>query len=219
MPTKRMMKLKKEKGFVLALTILILLALSTFSVAMMGILKTNADNRGTAHKANLVKQAAEYGLERGRLWLVDNMSAQGTNAIVITNSENTAVTGDCLGLHGYTNTSNFIHYAYRQVGADFADSGVDSRLSEYTYDVYVQRIGNHTTTNGYNYIPTPTEGADNLTANQFTSRRLFYRAIACGYGPSGSNQIVPLQVYLSVGGDGATGNVARSVNIEGYFTP
>ena len=102
MPTRRMMKLKKEKGFVLALTILILLALSTFSIAMMGILKTNADNRGTAHKANLVKQAAEYGLERGRLWLVDNMSAQGTNAIVITNSENTAITGDCLGLHGYT---------------------------------------------------------------------------------------------------------------------
>ena len=68
MPTRRMMKLKKEKGFVLALTVLILLALATFSVAMMGILQNNSKNRGAAHKANLVKQAAEYGLERGRLW-------------------------------------------------------------------------------------------------------------------------------------------------------
>ena len=42
MPTRRMMKLKKEKGFVLALTVLILLALATFSVAMMGILQNNS---------------------------------------------------------------------------------------------------------------------------------------------------------------------------------
>jgi hypothetical protein len=38
------------------------------------------------------------------------------------------------------------------------------------------------------------------------------------YGPIGI-KIIPLQLFLSAGGDGAAGNVARAINIEGYYRP
>ena len=91
--------MKKEKGFVLALTMIVLLALATFSVAMMGILEKNADTRVRASQVNTVNQAAEFAVESGRLWLVDQLTRSGTEAIVITNTESSAISGDCLGLH------------------------------------------------------------------------------------------------------------------------
>ena len=49
---------------------------------------------------------------------------------------------------------------------------------------------------------------------------IFYKGLEDSkkYTPN-LNKIVPLQLYLSAGGDGATGNVARAINIEGYYRP
>ena len=214
-----MMHLNKNKrGFVLALTMLVLLAISSFSVAMLAITQLNSASSVKSHQINTVQQAAEYGLESGRLWLVDQLSASGTDAITITNTENSSITGDCLALHGYTNTANNVHYAFRQTNQNFAAIAVESDFGRYGYEFYVQRIGFHTTLNGYNFIPQDTEGPDTLTPNQYNNRRIFYRVISCGYGPDDS-QIVPLQLFLSSGGDGSTGNIARALNIEGYYRP
>jgi|TARA_B100000530_G_C15927951_1_gene475715 Tfp pilus assembly protein PilX len=213
-----MINFRKKKGFVLALTLFVILAISSFSVAMMGIIQKNSQNSIRSHQINTVNQAAEFGLESGRLWLTDQMSRSGTTAITVTNSNNVSITGDCLALHGYTNSANNIHYAFRKINQSFAEIGSESDFGRYTYEFYVQRIGNHTTLNGYNYIPQETEGPDTLSPTVYNSRRIFYRVISCGYGPN-LNKIVPLQLYLSAGGDGATGNVARAINIEGYYRP
>ena len=122
-----MMHLNKNKrGFVLALTMLVLLAISSFSVAMLAITQLNSANSVKSHQINTVQQAAEYGLESGRLWLVDQLSSSGTDAITITNTENSSITGDCLALHGYTNTANNVHYAFRQTNQNFAAIAVES---------------------------------------------------------------------------------------------
>ena len=63
-----------------------------------------------------------------------------------------------MALHGYTNSANNIHYAFRKINQSFAEIGSESDFGRYTYEFYVQRIGNHTTLNGYNYIPQETEG-------------------------------------------------------------
>ena len=73
------------------------------------------------------------------------MSASGTDAITITNTENSSITGDCLALHGYTNTANNVHYAFRQTNQNFAAIAVESDFGRYSYEFYVQRIGFHTT--------------------------------------------------------------------------
>jgi Tfp pilus assembly protein PilX len=219
MLAKPIMIKKKEKGFILALTMMVLLALSSFSIAMLAVVQTSSDNRVRAHQSTLINQAAEFGLESGRLWLVDQMSSQGTSAIVISNTQNTLQNSnnrECLKMHGYSGGTQRVYFAFSDINQEFANVGQDARLSQYSYDMYVQKIGNHTTSNGWNYIPTPTEGPSDLSVATFSNRRLFYRVIACGYGPN-RQKIVPLQLYLSVGGDGATGNVARSVNIEGYY--
>lgn len=208
----------KNRGFVLALTLLVLMAISSFSVAMMGIMQKNSKNSVKSHQVNTVNQASEYGLESGRLWLIDQMSRSGTAAITIVNSNNNSISGDCLALHGYTNSSNNIHYAFRKINQNFAEIGNESDFGRYTYEFYIQRIGNHTTLNGFNYIPQSTEGPDTLAPTTYNNRRIFYRVISCGYGPN-LKKIVPLQLYLSAGGDGATGNIARALNIEGYYRP
>ena len=82
------MKLKRNKGFVLGLTLIVILAISSFSVAMMGIIEINSKNAIRSHQVNTVQQAAEYGLESGRMWLIDQLSKSGTAAITITNSSN-----------------------------------------------------------------------------------------------------------------------------------
>ena len=137
-----------KKGFVLALTLLVLLAISSFSVAMMGVIQQNSKGSVRSHQVNTVNQAAEFGLDSGRLWLVDQMSKSGTAAITITNATNISISGDCLALHGYTNTSNNVHYAFRKVSQSFAEIGTEADFGRYTYEFYVQRIGNHTTLNG-----------------------------------------------------------------------
>ena len=69
-----MTNFRKKKGFVLALTLFVILAISSFSVAMMGIIQKNSQNSIRSHQINTVNQAAEFGLESGRLWLTDQMS-------------------------------------------------------------------------------------------------------------------------------------------------
>ena len=95
-----MINLQKKRGFVLALTLFVILAISSFSVAMMGIIQKNSQNSVRSHQINTVNQAAEFGLESGRLWLTDQMSRSGTTAITVTNSNNISISGDCLALHG-----------------------------------------------------------------------------------------------------------------------
>ena len=69
---------KNKRGFVLALTMMVLLAFSSFSVAMLAITQLNSAISVKSHQINTVPQAAEYGLESGRLWLVEQLYASGT---------------------------------------------------------------------------------------------------------------------------------------------
>ena len=59
--------MKKEKGFALVLTLLVLVALSTMSISMLGIIQTNSANSVRSHQVNTVAQAAEFGIDSGRL--------------------------------------------------------------------------------------------------------------------------------------------------------
>lgn len=210
--------MKKEKGFALLLTFFVLIALSTMSIAMLGIIQTSSVNVARSHQVNSVIQAAEYGIDTGRLWLIDQLTKTGLNAIVLTNSRNSRVSGDCLALHGYTNTALFVHYAYQQNKQVLVNPGSDGNFGRYDYEFYVQRIGNHSTLNGYNFIRQTTQGADTLTTNSSNKRRIFYRVISCGYGPN-DEKIVPLQGYFSSGGDGTAGNIPRSLKNEGFYRP
>ena len=63
-----------SKGFVLPFVLVVLLALTSFSVAMLEVIKSGALKTVKSHQVNTVSQAAEFGLEAGRLWLVDQMS-------------------------------------------------------------------------------------------------------------------------------------------------
>jgi len=136
---------KKSNGYVLALTMLIIFALSSFSIAMLQIVRTNANNIVKNQQINSVQQAAEYGLESGRLWLLDQMTRSGgDDPIVITNTQHTNITGDCLGLHGYTNTSSKVWYAYKRDLENFTVN-TDTNFSRFSYEFYVQRVGNQST--------------------------------------------------------------------------
>ena len=210
--------MKKEKGFALLLTFFVLIALSTMSIAMLGIIQTSSVNVARSHQVNSVIQAAEYGIDTGRLWLVDQLTKTGLNPIVITNSRNGEVLGDCLALHGYTDTEQFVHYAHQQEKKVLISQVSESNFGRYQYEFYVQRIGNHSTLNGYNFIRQTTQGADTLTTNSSNKRRIFYRVISCGYGPN-NEKIVPLQGYFSSGGDGTAGNIPRILNNEGFYRP
>ena len=206
-----------SKGFVLPFVLVVLLALTSFSVAMLEVIKSGALKTVKSHQVNTVSQAAEFGLEAGRLWLVDQMSKSGTSPIVITNNKKTDITGDCLGLHGYTDTTQKIWYGFRKQNQDLTLI-TDADYGRYSYEFYIQRVGHQSTLDGYNYIPQTTQGSDSLTVNTTNDRRIFYRVLSCGYGPN-DEKIIPLQLFLSTGGDGSTGNIARSVNIEGYYKP
>ena len=99
----------------------------------------------------------------------------------------------------------------------------DANFGRYNYTYYVQRIGHHSTLNGYNFIPQTTMGPDGLVAGTKNSRRIFYRVIGCGFGPN-PDYIVPIQGYFSAGGDDPAGVTnanldARSLKSEGYFKP
>ena len=123
--------MKKEKGFALLLTFFVLIALSTMSIAMLGIIQTSSVNVARSHQVNSVIQAAEYGIDTGRLWLVDQLTKTGLNPIVITNSRNGEVLGDCLALHGYTDIAQFVYYAHQQDKIVLVNPGSDSNFGRY----------------------------------------------------------------------------------------
>ena len=63
------------------LVLVVLLALTSFSVAMLAVIKSGALKAVKSHQVNTVSQAAEFGLEAGRLWLVDQITQGGTSPI------------------------------------------------------------------------------------------------------------------------------------------
>lgn len=224
---KKLKKLtKRKRGFALVMTLVVLMALTTMSVAMMGVIRAQSVNSVRSHVNITVTHVAEYGIEAGKMWLLDELTKTGTDALIVRNSFNSSVSGDCLAMHGYTDTSENIYYAYKKNISDFASS-VHTDFTRYKYEYYIQRIGYHTTINGYNYVPQSTVASDSIQAGTFTERRIFYKIISCGHGPDGSNQIATAQGYYSAGGDqvaAAEGQVstnlaARELKTEGFYKP
>lgn len=215
-------KFNNHKGFAMVMALVLLVALSSMSVAMLGLIQKNSKTTVSSGENTTVIHAAEFGVEAGRLWLVDQLSLSGTDPITITNDDNEQISGTCLGLHGYTDTSEFVYFANKAANIRFGEE-TDTNFGRYNYTYYVQRIGHHSTLNGYNFIPQTTKGADGLVAGSKNSRRIFYRVIGCGFGPN-PNYIVPLQGYFSAGGDDPSNTVnanldARSLKSEGYYKP
>ena len=62
--------IKKDKGVALLLTLFVLNALSTMSVAMLSIIQTSANNSVRIHQSIATQQAAEFGIEDVKLELV-----------------------------------------------------------------------------------------------------------------------------------------------------
>jgi len=111
--------IKKDKGVALLLTLFVLMALSTMSVAMLSIIQTSAKNSVRIHQSIATQQAAEFGIEDGKLELVEKFTSDEE---IVTNEEvlnrltldavyaattaagNTIskLTKSCLALHGYT---------------------------------------------------------------------------------------------------------------------
>jgi hypothetical protein len=60
------MKLKKDRGFVLVLAMLIVVVVGTFAVAMLSMCNTNLQLAKNQHKANMAMSAALSGVEYGR---------------------------------------------------------------------------------------------------------------------------------------------------------
>ena len=218
----KLKKNKSKKGFTLILATLVMISLAAMSIAMYEIiLKSSKSTVSTSQKGTVV-HVAEFALEAGRLWIVDQLSLSGIDPITIINNQSERVSGNCLGLHGYTDTTAFIYFANKVSNVSFGPSN-DTNFGRYTYSYYIQRTGHHATINGYNYIPQSTTGPETFSSGTTNNRRIFYRVIACGYGPN-SNYIVPLQGYFSGGGDDPSGEAsanldARSLKSEGYFKP
>lgn len=213
---------ESKKGFAMVMALVLLVAMASMSVAMLGLIEKSSKTTVSSSQNTTVIHAAEFAVEAGRLWLVDQLSLSGTEPITITNDENEAISGACLGLHGYTDNTQFIYYANKAANIRFGQE-TDTNFGRYNYTYYVQRIGHHSTLNGYNFIPQTTMGADGLVAGTKNSRRIFYRVIGCGYGPD-PNYIVPMQGYFSAGGDDPSHETnanldARSLKSEGYFKP
>ena len=73
--------IKKEKGIALMLTMLVLFALATLSVALLSISRTSSINTARSHKSIVTFQAAEFGIEDGKLDLVEEL-IQGDGEIL-----------------------------------------------------------------------------------------------------------------------------------------
>ena len=67
---------KKDKGVALLLTMFILIALSSMSIAMLSIIQTSSKNTVRAHRSVVTYQAAEFGIETGRVSLVEEFSEE-----------------------------------------------------------------------------------------------------------------------------------------------
>ena len=65
--------IKKEKGIALLLTLMILIALSTMSIAMLSIIQTSAKNTARSHLSVITYQAAEAGIEQARIDLIEEI--------------------------------------------------------------------------------------------------------------------------------------------------
>ena len=132
--------IKKDKGVALLLTLFVLIALSTMSVAMLSIIQTSAKNSVRIHQSIATQQAAEFGIEDGKLELVERFTSDEE---IVTNEEvlnrltldadyaattaagNTIskLTKSCLALHGYTTDEALpaftdIHYSLASSSAD-----------------------------------------------------------------------------------------------------
>tara|TARA_B100002003_G_C14130757_1_gene543877 strand:+ start:742 stop:1527 length:786 start_codon:yes stop_codon:yes gene_type:complete len=100
--------IKKEKGIALMLTMLVLFALATLSVALLSINRTSSINTARSHRSIVTFQVAEFGIEDGKLDLVEELMDGSVEILVNDLTLNRADpelnlrTENCLALHGYT---------------------------------------------------------------------------------------------------------------------
>ena len=69
--------IKKEKGIALMLTMLVLFALATLSVALLSISRTSSINTARSHISIVTFQVAEFGIEDGKIDLVEELIQGG----------------------------------------------------------------------------------------------------------------------------------------------
>ena len=113
--------IKKEKGIALLLTLMIIIALSTMSIAMLSIIQTSAKNTARSHLSVITYQAAEAGIEEARIDLIEEIvqAAIKEEKIVVNNlflnrtdeiDQDVAplnqTSKSCLALHGYVEPNN-----------------------------------------------------------------------------------------------------------------
>ena len=137
---------KKDKGVALLLTMFILIVLASMSIAMLSIIQTSSKNTVRAHRSVVTYQAAEFGIETGRVSLVEEFSEENkilTNDVRLDRNNNTYAsekfaintegviswererdlnegealfTEKCLALHGYTTDETDPLYRYIYYG-------------------------------------------------------------------------------------------------------
>ena len=98
--------IKKEKGIALLLTWIVLIALSTMSIAMLSIIQTSAKNTARSHLSVITYQAAEAGIEEARIDLMEEIiqikdDAILTNNLFLNRTDLNQKSESCLALHGY----------------------------------------------------------------------------------------------------------------------
>ena len=107
--------MKKNKGIALLLTLVVMIALGVMSLGLQSIIVTSSKNNARSHILNVTYRAAEYGLENGRISLIQELNNVGTGIIsnikhldlsVEENAhyEENELTRRCLALHGYNMT-------------------------------------------------------------------------------------------------------------------
>ena len=65
-------KLNYNKGFAMVMALVLLVALGSMSVAMLGLIQKNSKTTVSSSQNTTVVHAAEFAVEAGRLWLVDD---------------------------------------------------------------------------------------------------------------------------------------------------
>jgi hypothetical protein len=161
--------IKKEKGIALMLTMLILFALATLSVALLSISQTSSINTARSHRSIVTFQAAEFGIEDGKLDLVEEL-IQGDGEILDNDiSLNRAdpdlnpLAKNCLALHGYTEPDDnpdfsTIYYNYASNNIDKFDvSDPDNPVENPSYRDYdnvtsIREFSNDDFFTGYSYL-------------------------------------------------------------------
>ena len=111
--------MKKNKGIALLLTLVIMIALAVMSLGLQSIIVASSKNNARSHILNVTYRVAEYGLENGRISLIQELNNVGTGIIsnikhldlsVEENAhyEENELTRRCLALHGYNMTEEEI---------------------------------------------------------------------------------------------------------------